>query len=110
MCVEECGNSLISETEQCEDGNTDDFDGCSSECQKESGWTHTTTKVDGLDVTVATPICGDGVIVGPELCDDRFLHCQPGCMESIPDWTCSLMDDVPTITICKPTCGDGVLI
>ena len=40
VCVEVCGNGLISDNEQCEDGNTLDWDGCDSSCQLEDGWTH----------------------------------------------------------------------
>ena len=34
----ECGNGIIV-SEECDDGNTNNGDGCSSSCQIESGWT-----------------------------------------------------------------------
>ena len=34
-----CGNSIIEGTEQCDDGNTENNDGCSDICQIEDGWT-----------------------------------------------------------------------
>ncbi|USN54812.1 MAG: hypothetical protein H6765_10200 [Candidatus Peribacteria bacterium] len=35
-CGEECGNGLLSESEDCDDGNTTDGDGCSSTCTHET--------------------------------------------------------------------------
>ena len=70
MCVELCGNSVISVSEQCEDGNTDDHDGCSSDCMIEDGWTYEHTSSDGVDHTLFTPICGDGMVVSTDVCDD----------------------------------------
>jgi len=36
--INECGNGKISDIEQCDDGNEDDGDGCSSECVVEDGF------------------------------------------------------------------------
>lgn len=33
-----CGNGLIDEGEECDDGDRSDGDGCSSTCQREAGW------------------------------------------------------------------------
>ncbi len=33
----ECGNGLLDASEGCDDGNRDDYDGCSSTCQIEAG-------------------------------------------------------------------------
>ena len=37
-CSERCGNSQIRGGEACDDGNTASGDGCSSSCQRETGW------------------------------------------------------------------------
>jgi cysteine-rich repeat protein len=60
-----CGNGVIEpeKNEQCDDGNTNDGDGCSSLCELE--------------------FCGNGVIDYPEQCDDgnrdNFDGCSPNC-------------------------------
>jgi len=33
-----CGNSVLDPAEQCDDGNTNNGDGCSATCQTEAGW------------------------------------------------------------------------
>ena len=34
-CSEVCGNEVVTIDEQCDDGNIDDHDGCSSSCEYE---------------------------------------------------------------------------
>jgi len=52
-----CGNGLLDEDEQCDDGNQDRFDGCSTTCKLEpyfmcqNAWRHENTpNVPGLMV------------------------------------------------------------
>ena len=33
-----CGNAVVNSGESCDDGNSNEFDGCSSTCQVESGY------------------------------------------------------------------------
>lgn len=78
-----CGDGALALGEECEDGNTDDGDGCSSRCELESGFVNA---------------CGDGVIVAVagERCDDGDDN-----SDSEPD-ACR--------TSCRPpACGDGVV-
>src|SRR5512146_1476681 len=62
-----CGNGELEPGEFCDDGNTDDDDGCSGDCTTVdpdydcSAVGETCTKV---------VICGDGVLQGDEACDD----------------------------------------
>ena len=56
-----CGNGVIEGSEQCDDHNTADGDGCSSTCQVEN------------------PSCGDGVATGTEECDDGNTTNGDGC-------------------------------
>lgn len=59
-----CGNSITEGSEQCDDGNGMDGDGCSSACQIESD----------------PPYCGDGSINQPsEECDDGNETSGDGC-------------------------------
>jgi len=53
-----CGNGTPEITEQCDDGNTQSCDGCSSTCKVEA--------------------CGDGIIQCNEFCDDGPLNGTPG--------------------------------
>jgi cysteine-rich repeat protein len=47
-----CGNGIIENSKECDDGNTTPGDGCDENCQIES-------------------ICGDGIVTSPpEVCDD----------------------------------------
>jgi len=55
-----CGDGRVDPGEQCDDGNTNDCDGCSNTC----------TLVTG---------CGDGVVCGSEECDDGNTADCDGC-------------------------------
>jgi cysteine-rich repeat protein len=55
---------VVDGNEECDDGNTSPDDGCDGSCVVETGWDCT-----GQPST-CTPICGDGSVVGDELCDD----------------------------------------
>src|SRR4051794_38539611 len=60
-----CGNGALDPAEACDDTNTVDGDDCSADCkQVESGFT--CTRVG----TACASLCGDGVRVGDEICDD----------------------------------------
>lgn len=58
-----CGDSAIQGTEQCDDGNADETDGCLSTCQ--------------------LPLCGDGAVLAnsSEQCDDFNTIGGDGCSE-----------------------------
>jgi len=56
-----CGNAVPQGPEGCDDGNQQGGDGCTADCQQEKGWTCTGSG--------CTPLCGDGLILGNEACD-----------------------------------------
>jgi virginiamycin B lyase len=103
-----CGNGRLEATEECDDGNDVDCDGCSTRC----------TLVTG---------CGDGVRCGAEACDDGNLDdcdgcsgsClpEPGlrCGDGIVNETCGEVCDPPVPGRCSDTClpvaacGNGLL-
>jgi cysteine-rich repeat protein len=60
-----CGDGIIDEDEECDDGNNDNNDGCSSTCRIEE--------------------CGDGIVQNGEECDDGNLVDGDGC-----DSTCQI--------------------
>ncbi|MBI5739348.1 MAG: DUF4215 domain-containing protein [Nitrospirae bacterium] len=54
-----CGDGILQSSEQCEDGNADNNDGCSSTCRDE--------------------YCGDGIVQSNEECDDGSTMNNDGC-------------------------------
>ena len=57
-----CGNGQIEGTEECDDGNSRDHDGCDAACQTENLWG-----------------CGDLVLTPATECDDDGELCMPTC-------------------------------
>jgi fibro-slime domain-containing protein len=96
-----CGDSKVRGSEQCDDGNTADNDGCSAMCQVETGWQCT---APGRPCTAKQ--CGDGVLAGNEQCDlgtsnGMNMGCSATCTVQ-PGWLC-------TGNVCRQThCGDGI--
>ena len=71
---------------QCDDGNTNSNDGCSgTDCKLEPGFA-CSTQPSGR--TACTPICGDGLTVGTEACDDHNTlscgSCNSTCTQAQP--------------------------
>ncbi len=52
-----CGNGVVEAPEECDDGNSDPFDGCTNECT----------------------FCGNNIVTPPEQCDDGDLVNNDGC-------------------------------
>eukprot|EP00742_Colponemidia_sp_Colp-10_P001542 GILJ01001654.1.p1 GENE.GILJ01001654.1~~GILJ01001654.1.p1 ORF type:complete len:2297 (+),score=271.16 GILJ01001654.1:26-6916(+) len=61
-------------------------------------------------LAVARSICGDGIIIGAEQCDDANLQggdgCTPTCMLE-PGFVCSF-DSAVNHSVCMTQCGDGL--
>ncbi|MFC1800635.1 hypothetical protein ACFLYT_01120, partial [Nanoarchaeota archaeon] len=75
-----CGNNLLEDDEDCEDGNDKSGDGCSSDCK----------------IEIPGSVCGNNVIEAGEECDDSTLN-----SDTIPD-ACR--------TDCKNArCGDNTI-
>lgn len=62
-----CGNGQPEDGEECDDGNDQQGDGCHL-CVVETGWSCTGSPSQCI------PICGDGLVVGAELCDSENLN------------------------------------
>lgn len=93
-----CGDGILQEgKEECDDGNTDNGDGCSSSCT-----------IDSCGNGVIDP-APDGSIYGGEACDDGAENgewCTPAYGENC--LVCS-RDCKERITVTGPRCGDGTI-
>jgi cysteine-rich repeat protein len=95
----QCANGQVESGEDCDDNNTDDGDGCDANCQLETGWSCTGSPSN------CNPICGDGLIVGPEECEGSLGTCtdagydMPGV--SACTGNCQLAD--PSICCANPS-------
>lgn len=88
----DCGNSVRECDEECDDGNTDNEDGCDIYCKdvpfcgdsevegSEECDDGNTTPGDGCDEWChSEAVCGDGVLEGTEECDDGNTNYGDGC-------------------------------
>jgi fibro-slime domain-containing protein len=99
-----CGDNNKGGIEECDDGNVDDGDGCSSQCTKEEGF-----NCPAGSGACAT-ICGDGLLVLGEACDDANVVSADGCSDTCQlesGWVC-LGSGMGTCV--SAGCGDGVIV
>jgi cysteine-rich repeat protein len=92
-----CGDGILDEYEECDDGNRIDNDGCDASCLLECGNgvqqgneqcdDGNTDIGDGCDESCIIEICGNGVVQINESCDDGALlngdGCDNACQEEI---------------------------
>lgn len=78
-----CGDSVISGSEQCDDGGNAPGDGCSATCAIEAGFT-----CSGLP-SVCITTCGDGTMAGSEQCDDGNVISGDGCSSTCLNEVCT---------------------
>jgi cysteine-rich repeat protein len=85
-----CGDGEVEAREECDDGNRDSEDGCSSDCRSEQcgngrvdpGETcdrSDATCIDCQTVVGSLPGCGNGETEGDEECDDANRFSGDGC-------------------------------
>ncbi len=83
MPANHCGDAVVENAEACDDGTNhrnradDNGDGCSSQCQVETGWS-----CDASWPSVCVRSCGDGIVTGDEECDAGgrpSSTCTPRC-------------------------------
>ena len=67
-CIAICGDGLRLDTEQCDDSNIINGDGCSSTWIIESNFKCSGGSSTAKDTCTAN--CGDGIRIGAEECDD----------------------------------------
>jgi cysteine-rich repeat protein len=100
-----CGDGLVQNPEECDDGNRNPLDACTNDCKK--------------------PMCGDGIVQAPEECDDantqdldacsstcKRARCGDGVVQSALNEQCDDGNTIPTDSCsndCRlPSCGDGI--
>jgi cysteine-rich repeat protein len=100
-------------SEQCDDSNTDNGDGCSSTCQIESGFECTSVEAA---LSSCNLICSNGntEVSESEECDDGNVADNDGCSSTCliePLYQCdgsTTQSPDGTNSTCDISCGDGV--
>jgi len=99
-----CGDGNREAVEACDDGNTNDGDGCASNCMMiEPGF-----RCPSVGVLCVPIVCGDSRIDAPENCDDGNATGNDGCSATCqrqPGWSCP----APGIACGAEACGDGIV-
>lgn len=115
-CIDIWGDGKVmrrSTSNYCDDTNTIDNDGCSSECLTETGWTCSGGNISTQDT--CTDIWGDGMVVvrsASNYWDDSNLVSSDGWSSSWmteAGWTWT-GGDPSTADICNDLCGDGTVV
>ncbi|CAK82971.1 unnamed protein product (macronuclear) [Paramecium tetraurelia] len=133
-CFSICGDGISTHDEECDDGNNILNDGCSdckSQCHQQC-----TTCIDnhcyeckgiGWELNLTTrqcqPVCGDGVVIGDEQCDDGndlgedgcfecYYQCQNQCTKCLKGFCeeCDTMGWYLEWNQCFPYCGDKLVV
>ncbi|MBN2725261.1 MAG: DUF4215 domain-containing protein, partial [Deltaproteobacteria bacterium] len=109
-----CGDGIldINYGEECDTGVLGTVDGCSDNCEVESGWTCD----PDTDPSFCQEGCGDGLIRGIEAleghCDDGNELSSDGCSATCiieTGWLCDTSNtEVPSP--CVPDCGDTIRV
>lgn len=105
-----CGNARQDSGETCDDGNARSGDGCSANCQSEQGWRCFEVELGGATPSVCNTVCGDGLRVGGEACDDGNRTLNDGCTATCglePGWQCGDGIQVPAA---GEECDDGNVV
>lgn len=80
-----CGDNWKMTVENCDDGNTNDTDGCSASCTQESGFVCT----GNPSVCVPQALCGNGIVDAGEQCDQGSNNgtgiCTTFCAFDVPN-------------------------
>ncbi|MFA7681635.1 MAG: DUF4215 domain-containing protein [Candidatus Peribacteraceae bacterium] len=96
-----CGNSKVESSEECDDGNFAENDGCSPFCKLETGFS-----CKG-EPSLCIPGCGDALIVAGEECDDGNATDGDGCSSTCMIEIGYACQEQPSM--CTAICGDGVI-
>jgi MYXO-CTERM domain-containing protein len=112
LCPASCGDGVVDDGEDCDDGNQIDDDGCNNECRSCG---------NGICDEGETPEncsqdcgCGDGIVQDGEECDDGNLVEDDGCTTQCRICGNDICDPGENANSCpedgcEPVCGNGVV-
>ena len=105
--VAACGDAVLDNGEQCDDGNASSTDGCSSVCLVEAGYT---CPIAGASCT-RIAFCGDGTLnlVLGETCDDANQVAGDGCSPLCRIEANFACPDQGRPCVSTVVCGDGLV-
>lgn len=106
-----CGDGVLGNGEECDDGNVNSFDGCSG-CIVEPGY-YCTQPTGSLGPSTCVSRCGDGRrVVMFEDCDDANTVSGDGCSGSCTIEAGYICDEGTEMVrdYCYPKCGDGMRV
>jgi len=122
-----CGNAIVETGEECDDGNSNDSDGCTNVCGKGSTSSNMQMSGSGGSTSSGGNTCGNGKLDQGEDCDDGndvdSDTCRNNCTSNAPTTCGNGMVDVgeqcddgnkvpddDCSNVCgKPACGDGIV-
>jgi fibro-slime domain-containing protein len=99
-----CGDGVIERSEQCDDGNAENGDGCSRICQIEANWD---CPEEGK-ACVYVGNCGSGHLTSNKVCDDGNTKSGDGCSSDCKTVETGYICRVPGRP-CTTRCGDGLV-
>jgi len=98
----------LASTEECEDNDLENGDGCSSTCKIENNWICDGSSPISLCVQIRITGCGNGFLEAEEECDDMNLMSFDGCSKNCKKevgFNCEKEG-----FSCSPICGDGLVV
>ena len=105
VCADPCGNGAPDPGEECDDGNADDGDGCTSQCTLCGNGTTSPPEGcddgnlvsgDGCDANCTATGCGNGIVTPPEACDDGNANDTDACRNDCTVYVSPTPTDTPT--------------
>ncbi len=101
ICEEKiCGNGILTANESCDDGNTNNGDGCNQQCEIEVGFS-----CEGIPSICQQSICGNGMVEeGAEQCDDGNQSSMDGCSATCQVENGYVCDGMPST--CSQSAGE----
>ena len=118
VCSLLCGNGALDDSEDCDDNNLLNNDGCDASCKVEEGYDCQRLDNTSINPDICTLLCGNGALEPSEECDDYNTLDGDGCTSTCiveSGYSCSRIDntaanpDVCSVqSTAQATCGNGI--